>query len=76
MTVILTELPVNLPDATGSGKSKMAAFELQNRIPHFVRNLTLERCIIIFVNKIESVQIFEPSLQLCTDAIIVAESKA
>jgi len=32
MTAIPMELPVNLPDATASGESKMAASKLQMRI--------------------------------------------
>ena len=39
MTAISTELPVTLPNATGSGKSKMVTSKLQIRISHLVHKI-------------------------------------
>jgi len=39
MTAIAMELPVNLPDATKSGKSKTAASKLQIRISQFINKM-------------------------------------
>jgi len=41
MTAIPMELPMNLPGATGSGQSKMAASKLQVRISQFVKKVSV-----------------------------------
>ena len=42
MTAIPTKLPVKLPDATGSGKAKIAASKLQLRISQLVHKVPIE----------------------------------